>query len=195
MRVNPKYIEVLGDTIIPLLGYFLWEWSLYFIVLYFIFELIFSEGFMYLKYYKSHAFQASKRGWFIPATLGFVALSTLIILIHLGFIFLIPTIDFKTQISLFLSYEDMGIAQGFIIFPLLFISGYQRYKLEFIRLNKHETLSVQQLWRTQWVKYIFVLLLIGFCALMLLIGINNSLTYLVIILLASASFKVLSKPI
>ena len=191
MRVNPKYIEVLGDTIIPLLGYFLWEWNLYFIVLYFILELIFSEGFMYLK---SHALQASKRGWFIPATLGFFALSTLIILIHLGFIFLIPTIDFKTQISLFLSYEDMGIAQGFIIFPLLFISGYQRYKLEFIRLNKHETLSVQQLWRTQWVKYIFVLLLIGFCALMLLIGINNSLTYLVIILLASASFKVLSKP-
>ncbi len=190
MRVNPKYIEVLGDTIIPLLGYFLWEWNLYFIVLYFILELIFSEAFLHLKFAKIYTFQKVNKSWLLPGITDFFALTSLIFLMHVGFTFLIPTIDFKTQISLFLSYEDMGIAQGYILFPLLFISGYQKYKMEFLRLKKYETDTIQNLWKSQFVKYFFVLLLIGFCSIMMLIGINNSLIYLAVILLASACYKI-----
>ncbi len=194
MRVNPKYIEVFGDTIIPLLGYFLWEWDLYFIVLYFILEMIFSEGFLHLKSYKVYSFQNPKSSWLLPGSMGIVALIALVFLIHAGFSFLIPTIDFQKQIVSFLSYEDMGIAQGFILFPLLFITGYQKYKLEFIRLKKYETESIPNLWKSHLVKYLFVLLLIGFCSLMMLIGFSNSLIYLTVILLASASYKILVNP-
>lgn len=190
MRVNHKYIEVLGDTIIPLLGYFLWEWDLYFIVLYFILELIFSEAFLHLKFYKIHAFKKLNKSWLLHGIIGFLALTTLILFMHVGFTFLIPTIDFKTQISLFLSYEDMGIAQGYILFPLLFISGYQKYKMEFLRLKKYETVTIQNLWKSQLIKYFFVFLLIGFCSVMMLVGINNSLIYLAVILFASAGYKI-----
>jgi hypothetical protein len=190
MRVNPKYIEVLGDTIIPLLGYFLWEWNLYFIVLYFILELIFSEAFLHLKFYKIHAFKKLNKSWLLQGITGFLALTALIIFIHIGFTFLIPTIDFKSQLSLFLSYEDMGIAQGYILFPLLFISGYQKYKMEFIRMKKYETVTIQNVWKSQLIKYFFVFLLIGFCFVMMLVGINNSLIYLAVILLASACYKI-----
>ena len=190
MRVNPKYIEVLGDTIIPILGYFLWEWNLYFIVLYFILELIFSEAFLHLKFYKIHTFKKLNKSWLLQGITGFLALTSLIFLVHVGFTFLIPTIDFKTQISLFLSYEDMGIAQGYILFPLLFISGYQKYKMEFIRMKKYETLTIQNAWKSQLIKYFFVFLLIGFSSIMMLVGINNSLIYLAVILLASACYKI-----
>jgi hypothetical protein len=190
MRVNPKYIEVLGDTIIPLLGFFLWEWDLYFIVLYFILELIFSEVFLHLKISKIHTFQKENKSWMLYGIIGGIALIIVILLIHFGFLLLNPTIDFPQQIFLFISYEDMGIAQGYILFPLLLISGYQKYKLEFIRMKKHETSSIQSLWKSQLAKYLFVTLLVGFCAILSLMGINSSLIYLAIILLASAGYKI-----
>ena len=82
MRVNPKYIEVFGDTIIPVLGYFLWSWDLYFIVLYFILELLFSEGFLHLKAHKINALQPSLNSWFINGISGALGLFAAIFLIH-----------------------------------------------------------------------------------------------------------------
>jgi hypothetical protein len=192
MRVNPKYIEVFGDTIIPVLGYFLWSWDLYFIVLYFILELLFSEGFLHLKAYKINALRKAVNSWVISGISGILALFTAVSLIHVGFSILTPEIDFQKQLMAFITYEDMGIAQGFVLFPLLILSGYQKYKLEFIRLKKYETLTIQKMWRFQLIKYLFILLLTGCCCLIMLTGISNSLVYLVLILLASAVFKIFS---
>jgi len=192
MRVNPKYIEVFGDTIIPVLGYFLWSWDLYFIVLYFILELLFSEWFLHLKAHKINALQPSLNSWVINGISGVLGLFTVIFLIHVGFSFLTPEIDFQKQFIAFIAYEDMGIAQGFVLFPLLIVSGYQKYKLEFIRLKKYETLTIQKIWRFQLMKYFFILLLTGCCCLIMLTGVSNSLVYLVVILLASTVFKIFS---
>jgi hypothetical protein len=192
MRVNPKFIEVFGDTIIPILGYFLWSWDLYFIVLYFILELLFSEGFVHLKTYKINSTHHAPNKWIINGISGMVALIFLIFLIHVGFSILTPEIDFQKQIIAFITYEDMGIAQGYLLFPLLIVSGYQKYKLEFIRLKKYETLTIQKVWRFQIMKYFFILLLITICFLLMFSGVSNSLIFLVVILIASALFKVFS---
>jgi hypothetical protein len=161
-------------------------------VLYFILELLFSEGFLHLKAHKINAKRTAVNSWVISGISGAIAMIAVILLIHVGFSILSPEIDFQKQFIAFIAYEDMGIAQGFVLFPLLIVSGYQKYKLEFIRLKKYETLSIKRMWRFQLMKYFFILLLTGCCCLIMLTGVSNSLVYLVVILLASAVFKIFS---
>ena len=60
MRVNQKYVQSFGDALIPILGYFFWNWNLYFIVLFYLLDLIASEVFMYFKSKKILQVQGGK---------------------------------------------------------------------------------------------------------------------------------------
>ena len=49
MRINPKYIQLVGDAIIPILGFFFWDWNLYFILLFYFLDMLTKEVLLHLK--------------------------------------------------------------------------------------------------------------------------------------------------
>ena len=49
MRIQPKYIQILGDAVIPLLGFFVWNWNIYFILLFYLLDLLVKEVVIHFK--------------------------------------------------------------------------------------------------------------------------------------------------
>jgi len=61
MRVNTKLIQLAGDALIPILGFFFWDWGLYFIVIFYLLDYIVSEILTHLKAKRIFGHDASGR--------------------------------------------------------------------------------------------------------------------------------------
>lgn len=166
MRVNPKYAQIVADALIPLLGFFWWNWSLYFIVLFYLLDYLSNEFILHLKAKKIQEFQKEgKNVWIRKSMISLCLLLTGFVLIHLAMMMIEPTIQFKKEILNFWNYKDMGIEQGYILLPLIALVGYQRYKMEFLIPKSFQKISMQQLWKShisqQLVLVAFVAFVIG----------------------------------
>lgn len=147
MRVNPKYIQLISDALIPLLGYFWWDWSLYFIVLFYLLDYCANEVFTHIKSKKIvHHQKLQNNSWLLYGLLSGALLFSGVLLIHAAFLAIDPNIKFPKEILAFLSYKDIGIEQGYILLPLIILVGFQRYKLEFILPKKYEKLLLTEFW-------------------------------------------------
>lgn len=142
---NQRIIQLIGDISIPLLGYFWWNWNLYFIVLFFLLDIIFNEIFQWVKTKKIVETQKIKID--SKAYFSIFLLITVIVCAHLFFLSYQPTIKFKQEIINFLSYKDLGIAQGYLLVPLLVLVNYQKYKLEFLMPQLQHKLNLKVLWK------------------------------------------------
>lgn len=191
MRIKPIYIQLIGDAAIPLLGFFVWDWSLYFILLFYLLDLLTSEVFVHFKTRKIVQSQgvSSMTPWIMNGFFSLVILLVNVFLFHLGTHFITPEIDFNKEFIAFLTYEDMGIQQAYFLLPLVVFIGYQQYKLEFIRLRKFEQLTFNDLWRD----YFAARIIIGVYAILLtVIAVMVGLpawVYLVLIVLGSAFYQ------
>ena len=109
---------ILGDAALPLVGFLFWDWGFYFITLFFLFDLVIRTLFLH------------KRIGFLPSIIlpkafllkgiGFVVSEVLIL--HLLVYFSFNPISFTAEIWSFLSYEELGVAQGILLLPLLFLN-------------------------------------------------------------------------
>jgi hypothetical protein len=150
-RLNPKIIQLIGDAVIPLLGFFWWNWSLYFIVLFYLLDYLSNEVILNLKSKKITTFQEiDSKIWFKKAFLSFLLFLLGIVLVHLSMNMLHPQIDFYKEFIQFLSYKDMGIAQGYFLLPLIALVGYQRYKMEFLMPARFKTQTIPTLWASHF---------------------------------------------
>ena len=61
MKLNPKIIQVAADAAIPLMGFFLWDWSLYFILLFYLLDLLASEIIAHLSARKIREYNGQKK--------------------------------------------------------------------------------------------------------------------------------------
>ena len=146
-RLNPKIIQLIGDAVIPLLGFFWWNWSLYFIVIFYLLDYLSNEVILNLKSKKITTVQKiDSKVWIQKASLSFLLFLLGIVLVHLSMKMLHPQIDFYKEFIQFLSYKDMGIAQGYFLLPLIALAGYQRYKMEFLMPARFKTLTISTLW-------------------------------------------------
>jgi hypothetical protein len=163
MKIQPKYIQLIGDAVIPLLGFFLWNWSLYFILLFYIIDLLLIEVVMHLKTKKTlkERTQEDKSIWYKQGILSTVLFLINCILIHLAIQELHPTIDFQKEAIAFWSYKDMGIEQGYILFPLLIFVAYQKYKMEFLMPALYKVINLQTMWKEHQKANIILLAFIG----------------------------------
>lgn len=166
MRVKQKYVQIFADALIPLLGFFWWNWSLYFIVLFYLLDYLSNEAFLHLKAKRILEFQKKgKNIWIKKGIISFCLLSLSFFLIHLAMYVIEPRIDFKKEILNFWSYKDMGIEQGYILAPLIAFVGYQRYKMEFLLPKLFQRTNMQELWKphfsAQFVLIGFVAFVIG----------------------------------
>ena len=146
-RLNPKIFQLIGDAVIPLLGFFWWNWSLYFIVLFYLLDYLSNEVILNLKSKKITTFQKiDSKVWIQKASLSFLLFLVGIVLVHLSMKMLHPQIDFYKEFIQFLSYKDMGIAQGYFLLPLIALAGFQRYKMEFLMPARFKIISITSLW-------------------------------------------------
>jgi hypothetical protein len=194
MKIQPKYIQLIGDAVIPLLGFFLWNWSLYFILLFYIIDLLLAEVVMHLKTKKTlqERTKEDKSIWFKQGVLSAVLFVVNCILIHLAINVLHPTIDFQKEAFAFWSYKDMGIEQGYILLPLLILVAYQKFKMEFLMPALYRTIDLQVMWKEHQRANIILLAFIG-----LALGVFSFIAppeWLIILLIValSSGYKLLS---
>lgn len=188
MLKNQRTIQAISETLIPLLGFFFFDWGLYFILLYYCIDLIFTALFTQIKARKIYTYaanQAQKSTWIKNSILSVALVVALIVGIHLVIPAIVQDIDFKSEIRAFLSYTEAGIpiSQGYIIFPLVFLGNYQLYKMNFLMRAQFRMYSIAQLFR----KHIAALMIgiIG-CGLALVFAYTlhlNEVIYLVLIVI------------
>lgn len=154
-----RYIQLAGDAFIPLLGYFLWNWSLYFIVLFYLADMMISEVVTVLKARKIAEFDHQERSFLYRSVWSMLLMIVSVFLIHIAMTFFHPGINFTKEIIAFWEYKDMGIQQGYILLPLLILIAVQRYKLEFLIPASYRSIKQSHLWRNHFRSY---LVLIGF---------------------------------
>ncbi|MFO0496283.1 MAG: hypothetical protein ACK50Y_12185 [Flavobacteriia bacterium] len=191
MRVNQKYVQSFGDALIPLLGYFFWNWNLYFIVLFYLLDLIASEVFMYFKSKKILQVQGGK--WqenVVYPFLSLIFMATAVLLVHLSVKLIEHGISFSKEIVAFWSYKDLGIEQGYLLVPLLFMVGFQRFKLEFIAQKQHEKVSMSRLWNVHFKENIILLALIGMVYGITFFWVFPEIVYLIGLILCTTAYRI-----
>ncbi|MEN9999406.1 MAG: hypothetical protein RI922_2396 [Bacteroidota bacterium] len=145
MRVNVKYLQLVTDAIIPLLGYFFWHWNLYFIVLFYLLDYLAYEVFSHVKARKVSSLKQDNSSWLKLGIVGIVLFVLNSVLVQITMKSLVPTIDFTKEIIAFWNYKDMGIEQGYFLLPLIVIAGYQRYKMEFLMTGMFQKITIRQI--------------------------------------------------
>lgn len=145
-----KVVQAIGEAIIPLLGYFYFNWSLYFILLFYFIDLIATEVFTYIKVNKIIAFQ--RIGYSFQQRYGKLILNSilvifLILLSHAFIYFQQEGIDFLKAFVAFLAYEEPGfpVPQGYILLPLVIFGNFQQYKNMFVKSNAYRVFSWKKL--------------------------------------------------
>lgn len=145
MRVNVKYLQLITDAIIPLLGYFFWHWNLYFIVLFYLLDYLAYEVFSHVKARKVSSLKPDNSTWLKLGIVSVVLFVLNSVLVQITMKSLVPTIDFTKEIIAFWNYKDMGIEQGYFLLPLIVIAGYQRYKMEFLMTGMFQKITIRQI--------------------------------------------------
>ncbi len=152
MTKKAVLFQAIGEAVIPLLGFFFWEWSLYFILLFFFIDLIVTEFFLYLKGRKIVQYQNNQEQNTNFRKFGIISLVLMVGVIissHFGIFFIERGIVFKEEIVAFLVYEelDLPIAQGYIIFPLVILGNYTQYHTFFIKQRKELFYRVEHIYK------------------------------------------------
>ncbi|MEJ6799828.1 MAG: hypothetical protein QNK77_01475 [Crocinitomicaceae bacterium] len=161
MRLNRKHFLLFSEALIPVLGFFFWNWGLYFILLFYVIDVLAQEVIMHLKSKKITKTQNIKdnKEWFFSGALSLFTVFAMIMLIHVAMYSIEPSIDFIKQIKLFWTYEEMGMQQGYLLIPLVVFAAYSQYRMDFLMMRKDRVAELN----IEWKKHLRALLvIIGF---------------------------------
>lgn len=166
MNKKAKYIQLASEALIPLLGFFLWDWSLYFIILFYFIDMVVDEGIMHAKANKivRHNTATEKhKSWLGYGLLSMLTLLVAAGVIHVALYFISEGIFFRQEALAFWEYKELGIKQGYLLVPLVLLVGYQQYKMEFLMLAKYRNMTLARLWRRHIQALCVVVGFAGFC--------------------------------
>jgi hypothetical protein len=155
MVQRQKFIQAIGEAVIPLFGFFLFDWGLYFILLYYFIDLFATEIMVNIKMNKIINFKYKgyyRRPWyFMNRFILFIFIIATVLMAHLVMTYIDKDINFYDEIIAFLFYEEVGIpiAQGYILLPLIIFGNYQQYKMFFLWPAKHQVLEVKQVFNNR----------------------------------------------
>ena len=127
--------QTLVEGLIPVLGYFYWNWDASFILLFFLIDWILFWTLSLLKARKRIQFSGNNSEK--QLAVKHLSIAFLCILsTSLAVFYVLPnihsTFNWTERIWAFLSYSDMGIQQGIILIPLMVLSGYMAYRQQFL---------------------------------------------------------------
>lgn len=156
-RLNPKYVQLVGDAVIPLLGFFLWKWNLYFILLFYFIDMITKEVLLHVKSNKINVFtnnplnknrRNDKTLWIKYGSISLTLFIFVLLLIHLSLPSIMPNFNASVEIKNFWFYKEMGIEQGYVLVPLIAFMGITQYKVEFILPANFTRITIRDLWKS-----------------------------------------------
>lgn len=157
MQNKAIYIQLIGDALIPLLGFFLWDWSLYFILLFYLLDLFASEVIILFKTKRAQGLSTEIKRPF--RVYSWVLFLFNVITFHVGIFLMHPDVNFQTEFVEFIMYEEMGIPQGLILIPLIGFIAYQQYQMEFIRTGLFTQAIAPKLWARHLIDRLNILIL------------------------------------
>jgi len=138
------FSAIIGDAALPLLGFLFWDWGFYFIVLYFLFDIFIRALFLIKRVKLLPAIDLNYRF----SLLGIFLTIIEICLLHLLVYFSLSPVSLFQEFWLFLSYEELGIAQGIVLLPLLFLNEIIKIRNE-IKMKSPQNLRYEILKRSQ----------------------------------------------
>jgi hypothetical protein len=149
MKMNRKYVLLFSEALIPILGFFFWNWGLYFILLFYFIDVLAQEVIMHLKTKKIIGAQeiSSSSNWVKSGALSAFVVLALISLIHVSMFYIDPSINFMKQVELFWTYEEMGIQQGYLLLPLVGFMAYVQFRTDFIMPKMEESTVLEMMWK------------------------------------------------
>jgi hypothetical protein len=146
-----KLVQALSELVIPLLGYFWWDWSLYFILLFYVLDLLVSASFSFVRERKIGHYRQQPLHFQPKYLLLTVLLITLLFFICLqALLQLDPTFDVGAATWKFLTYKELGIPQGILLVPLVIYTGYAQYRMNFLLTGRFSTQTIKEVWRTHF---------------------------------------------
>lgn len=195
MNKRMRYIQLALEASIPVLGFFVWNWSLYFILLFYFLDLFASEFVMHLKARQVVLHQGKKqqKEWLTGAGVSLGLLIFVILAAHAAVYHMHPGISFAQEIAAFWNYEEMGIPQGYLLAPLVFLMSFQQFRMEFMMPARYRTLSMKALWKPHIRAFLFMSLgALAALASSLLPGIPEVI-YVLSIVAAATAYSLLAK--
>lgn len=133
--MNPNLTRVVGSSVIFLMGYFYWGWSVHFVFCFAYLDWISQEVSQHLKAKKIRSVQGGKPGrlmWLSPILL---TVSILLFEIHFFNAYIHDT--FINEWTAFFMLEDLGLPQGLFLVPLVALGVILEYKMGFVKTKMY----------------------------------------------------------
>ena len=194
MKLNPKYVQGAADAAIPLMGFFLWEWSLYFILLFYLLDLCASEIIAHLSARKIREYNGQKIRDAKQSMISLVLFMVTMFVVHVFVAVAVPGIDFKKEALAFWSYEDMGIAQGYVLIPLVLFVAIQRYRMEFLMRGKFRILQASSFWQQHFQMYFMLIGSVGLVLGLALLASIPEVFYVLAAVVATTAYTLYFRP-
>ncbi len=143
-----RFFQIILEAILPIVGYFYWNWDTSFILLFYFLEWTLFLAITSAKGRKRYYYLGDpneKKEALRNVSLGFVWLFLSCIIFGFTLIHLEINLSWLERIHAFITYSDMGIAQGYLLIPILILNGVMVYKQQFISVGRYKTLSMKEI--------------------------------------------------
>lgn len=140
--------QTLLEALIPLLGYFQWNWDLSFILLFYLLDWFLATGITLAKGLKRVNYSKDpleKRLLFQSLPVAILLMISACLLIAMAIVQLEPGLMWTERIWQFLVYKDLGIEQGLILVPLIVLNGVVVYRQQFLMTGRFRTHTVNMI--------------------------------------------------
>ena len=130
------YAPVIGNFILMILAYHFLDWSIYFLFFYYVFDILFFDFFQWRKNQKINKILNNINRPSLLYNLFKALFFTCII--ELLFLFFLLKVTYANQsfyeefIS-FWTYTELGVQQGYVLLPILFLGSYLRIRQDLMR--------------------------------------------------------------
>jgi hypothetical protein len=176
MNRQEKISALLGDILIPMLGFFFWHWNLYFISLFFLLDQLAKEVSQVIRINKIKKDFSPTSGAIMLHGSLFIAL---LLFIHVFNYLLQSNIHFLEEMNRFFWYKDTGVPQGFILFPLLIL-------MERLKFNMNMKTFTMEAHRNHWNVHTvqiaaFLILFVLLCLIQILFHTSQTVAFLCLI--------------
>ena len=150
MNPQGQKIQLLADLVLPLIGYYFWGWNIYFILFFFVLDVVAQIYFAFLKSQKITKFQQVKYP-VLHLLVSLIGYGIAGVLLVYSLPFIVKGSDFYKELNSFLTYKEMGVPQLILLFPLIVVGGYMNYKVTFLLPKKFTSESISRIWKDQLV--------------------------------------------
>jgi hypothetical protein len=188
------WIQIIADLAIPLLGFLVWDWSLFFIFAFYVLDYLVSFGVLFAKHRKIKFYRNDKQ-LYLKSILRSVFIAVVVLVIGFQFFHFFDSFSISQELFFFLSYEELGIPQGAILIPLLVLGGYQQFTTFFVKTGAFRVVTLKQLWNNQFKQEVIILAAAAF-----VFGVSHfflfpSEIYVVLLIISVTAFRIWKRKI